>query len=128
MTNRYLHDERTGWKDDLNYTFIQGFRFDVAIFRSRKVGIAAMPNYAQHVKKLLSLKQEFARFFYSREARYVCQTDLSLPEGVFYTEYVCGDERMFALRTELDKSITLDVLGNTVTLEPRGVACVVVNK
>ncbi|MBQ7866548.1 MAG: hypothetical protein IJ354_00150 [Clostridia bacterium] len=128
MTNRYLHDERTGWKDDLNYTFIQGFRFDVAIFRSRKVGIAAMPDYAKHVKKLLSLKQEYARFFYSREARYVCQTDLTLPAGVFYTEYICGDERMFALRTELEESITLDVLGKTVTLEPRGVACVVVNK
>ena len=128
MTNRMVHDQRTNWKHYLNDSFIQGFRFDVAIFRSRKVGIAGLPEYAEYVKKLLDLKKEYARFFYDRDARYVCDTDLDLPNGISYTEYVNGNERLFALRNAKEEPITVTIAGQSVTVEPCGVACIVTEK
>ncbi len=128
MTNRFTHDCRPGWKNELNYSFIHGFRFDVAIFRCRKVGIAGLPEYAEHVKKIMAKKAEYSLFFYNREAKYVCDTVLDLPAGIFYAEYTLGEERMFALRSENAEETEVTICGQTLTLEPYGIDCIVTAK
>ncbi len=128
MTNRFIHDCRPGWQNELNYAFIQGFRFDVALFRCRKISITGIPEYAEHIKKIMDKKTEYSRFFYNREAKYVCDTELTLPAGVFYTEYTLGDERMFALRSENTVPTEVTICGKTVTLEPFGIDCFVTKK
>lgn len=133
ITNRWIHDCRKGWRDDLNHAFIHGFRYDVAIWRCRKIGIAGLPAYAEHVGKLLALREEYSRFFYDGcvggGARYVCDTELDVPAGIYYAEYVrpADHERLFALRNgakEDTPALTFDVCGQTVTLAPGEVACV----
>jgi len=126
MTNRFIHDCRTGWKDDLNHAFINGFRYDVALFRCRKIGIGSMPEYGEHLEKIFRLKEEYSRFFYDRNARYVCQTELDLPEEIKYCEYVNGSERMFALRNDSSKEVEFDILSKHIILEANGIACVTV--
>ena len=124
ISNRWIHDCRRGWKDDLNHAFIYGMRFDVAIWRCRKVGIAALPEYGEHLKKLLDLKAEHSRFFYDwGRARFVCDTDLTPPEGIHCCEYKNGDEHLFALRSDAAETLTFDILGRSVTLAPQDVAC-----
>lgn len=124
ISNRWIHDCRRGWKDDLNHAFIYGMRFDVAIWRCRKVGIAALPEYGEHLKKLLDLKAEHSRFFYDWDrARFVCDTDLTLPEGIHCCEYKNGDEHLFAMRSDAAETLTFDILGRSVTLAPQDVAC-----
>ena len=124
MTNRFIHDTRPGWKSDLNYAFIQGFRFDIALYRCRKIGIGGLPEYAEHIKTILDLKAKHARFFYNRETKYVCETELSLPEGVGCCEYKLGDDRMFALCNYTENEVTVTVLNKTVALTPCGIACI----
>ena len=124
MTNRFIHDTRTGWKCDLNYAFIQGFRFDIALYRCRKIGISGLPEYAEHIKQILDLKEKHARFFYNRETKYVCETELNLPDSVGCCEYRLGDDRMFALCNYTEKEVTVKVLGTDITLAPCGIACV----
>ncbi len=126
MTNRFLHDCRPGWKNDLNYAFVQGFRYDVALFRCRKIGIAGLPEHAEHIGKIMAKKAEYARFFYNRETKYVVETALDLPAGVYYVEYVLGEERMFALRSENATETKVSIGEKTVTLEPFGIDCVVI--
>ena len=128
ITNRWIHDCRRGWRDDLNHAFIFGMRFDVAIWRCRKIGVAGLPEYGEHLKKLLELKEKYRRFFYDWEnGRFVCDTALDLPEGIFCCEYKNGDERMFALRSAADETLTFEVCGRSVTLAPQDVACVTVD-
>ena len=128
ITNRWIHDCRRGWRDDLNHAFIFGMRFDVAIWRCRKIGVAGLPEYGEHLKKLLDLKEKYRRFFYDWEnGRFVCDTALDLPEGIFCCEYKNGDERMFALRSAADETLTFEVCGRSVILAPQDVACVTVD-
>ncbi len=127
MTNRFIHDCRRGWKNDLNHAFIQGFRYDVALYRCRKIGIGSLPKYGEHLGKILALKHEYSRFFYDPNAKYVCETALELPDSIRYCEYVNGDERMFALRNDSDKTVEFDVCGKHVSLEEYGIACVTTN-
>lgn len=124
MTNRFIHDCRKGWKNDLNHAFIQGFRYDVALFRCRKIGIGSMPEYGEHLEKIMKLKEEYSRFFYDRAARYVCDTELSLPSEIKYCEYVNGDERMFALRNDSEQAVTFTLFDKEITLEGYGITCV----
>lgn len=125
MSNRHIHDCREGFRDDLNHAFIQGCRFDVAIWRCRKIGIAGLPEYGEHLAKLLALKQKHHDFFYG-DGRYVCEHDITLPDGIFAAEYTDSKGgHMFALRSEAKETVTFDVMGRSVTLAPHDVDCVV---
>ncbi|MBO7376025.1 MAG: hypothetical protein J6V01_02875 [Clostridia bacterium] len=124
MTNRFIHDERDGFRDDLNHAFIYGFRFDVAPYRCRKISVAGLPEYAEHLKKLLDLKREYAEFFYY--GKFVCDTDLSLPSGVRYCEYLNagGTGRMFALWNSGKEDASFEICGREVRLGAGCVACI----
>ncbi len=106
MTNRLLHDCRKHWKEDLNFAFVFGNRFDVAVYRSR-ADIEQIPEYAQHVGKLLTLKKQYAEFLYDRQAKFVCDDELSLPDGGIYAEYKNGGKKMFAFPTGRKKTSPL---------------------
>lgn len=124
ITHRRPHDCRPGFDIELNHAFIQGFRFDVSIYRSRRT-VSTLPAFGECVAKLIALKEKYHRFFYDRAARYVCETTLTVPAGVRYTEYVYGDERMFAFSNETNTDVEFDVLGKTVKVGARDVACIV---
>jgi hypothetical protein len=68
MTNRFVHDDfdkNTNWFErSMNYAFVNGLRFDVSIYRGRKVDVASCPKYANYLKYLLDLKEEYKDFFY----------------------------------------------------------------
>lgn len=124
MTNRHLHDCREGFRDDLNHAFITGCRFDVAIYRCRKASIAQLPEYADYLAHILALKEQYHKFFYG--GRFVCDTELALPAGVKYYEYLAEDgERMFALWNDTHEAMTLNVCGHEISLAPGQVGCVV---
>ncbi|MEI3059086.1 MAG: hypothetical protein V8T53_12070 [Eubacteriales bacterium] len=53
----------------------------------------------------------------------MCDTDLTLPEGIHCCEYKNGDEHLFALRSDAAETLTFDILGRSVTLAPQDVAC-----
>ena len=124
MTNRFIHDEREGFRDDLNHAFIYGFRFDVAPYRCRKISVAGLPEYGAHLKKLLDLKREYAEFFYY--GKFVCDTDLSLPAGVRCCEYLNagGTGRMFALWNSGKEDASLEICGREVSLGAGCVTCI----
>ena len=122
MTNRFTHDCRNGWKKELNYAFVHGFRFDVAIYRSRG-DIEMLPEYAALIGKLLALKRSYARYFYDSDSRYVCDTVLSVPSGIRYAEYKRGNEKLFVFSNENEEDVTLCVDGVCVTVPAMGVAC-----
>lgn len=125
MTNRLLHDCRKHWKEDLNFAFVFGNRFDVAVYRSR-ADIEQIPEYAQHVGKLLTLKKQYAEFLYDRQAKFVCDDELSLPDGGIYAEYKNGGKKNVRLSNRTEKDVTINVFGNTVTVTAKDVACTVI--
>lgn len=123
MTNRFLHDCRKDFKDELNFAFIHGHRFDVSIYRGRVVGVAGEPQYAEYIKKLIDLRENYHRFFY--QGRYVADTKADLPEKVHMTEYVHGSERMLAFWNENESPLAVTVCGKTLQLDGNSVGCMV---
>ena len=124
MTNRFIHDCRTGFRDDLNNAFIHGFLYDVAIYRCRKSTMAALPEYAEHIAKITKLKEQYKEFFYEG-GRYVCDTTLDVPEGVRYCEYLLGKKRMFALWNASKHSLSFELFGKTFNMDVDGIDCIV---
>lgn len=123
MSNRFVHDCRTHWKDELNFAFVFGNRFDVAIYRCR-AGISAIPAYARHLGRLLAIKERYKAFFYDRQAAFVCDDKLTVPKGVVYAEYKNGGTKLFALANGTSKAVRVDVMGQTVTVHAHDVLCV----
>ncbi len=124
LSNRHIHDCAHRYEEAMCHSFITGLRFDVSIFRGRRIGVKDMPAYAARLKELLNLKAKYAEFFY--HGTYVRDTDLVLPDGVEYAEYKANGKRMFALWNKTNEALTFDVLGQNVTVRAMDVACVVV--
>lgn len=92
VTNRFIHDERNDYKLQLNYALLCGYRFDVSIYRGRKLEMNDVPNYAKHVKKLIDFKEKYHRFFYPAN---FCMEELpELPSHVLMSEYVNQNDRL----------------------------------
>ncbi|RED77584.1 DUF6259 domain-containing protein [Cohnella phaseoli] len=106
MSNRFIHDERTDFRRQLNYAFVYGFRFDIGIYRCRDT-IAAAPLYAEHVSRLIALQQRYGKFFYN--GRFSLQTDLSLPAGIVHTEYFHGNERLLVFWNDSANALTFSL-------------------
>ncbi|MEU0480141.1 DUF6259 domain-containing protein [Streptosporangium sp. NPDC006013] len=62
VSNRFIHDERPGWEDQLNFAFAYNLAFDVAIHRARRT-IDSAPAYADRIRRLVGLRREHARIF-----------------------------------------------------------------
>jgi len=108
LTNRGLHDERADFKKQLNYAFVYGMRFDVAIYRCRG-SIKDVPDYQEHLAMLLKLKEKYKKYFYY--GKFAIETDMALPEEVKKTEYVNGEDRLFVFWNTSNDDVKFTALG-----------------
>lgn len=114
-SNRFIHDEREDYKDHLNYAFVSGLIFDVCIFRGRVCGIAGQPNYAAYVKKLLDIKQTYAKYFY--HGTFCSLQGQALPAEIRGSGFKAADGgRIAALWNETDHDLTFPLFGREVTI------------
>lgn len=130
MTDRWIHDERrstgntkfdSNFKAHLNNAFVMGYRFDVSIYRGRVIGIAGVPEFANHVKMLLETKEKYHDFFYA--GKYVLDDLPKLPDGVAFSEFVHDGKKLYVFANMKDKAVSFEALGKSVSLEPYGVHC-----
>ena len=122
MTNRFIHDEKDGYRRILNHAFFYGLRFDVSINRGRVCGIAGAPEYAKRIGELVALRAKYKEFFYT--GSFVCDHTPPLPQGVRMSEYRSGDGRyLAALWNDSDQKQSFTLCGKSITLEPQAVDC-----
>jgi len=97
-SNRLIHDEKPGWEKHLNYTFVHGMIFDVAIYRCRAT-LEDAPRYGEHIQKLVTLRNQYLDFLVNgkfdlpREA---------LPEKVWGVEYTLNGETILTIWNDMD--------------------------
>ena len=123
MSNRHMHDDGPLFYEAMNHAFVSGLRYDVAIYRSRKIGVKQVPKYASYLEELLALKEKYHKYFY--HGKFVCNTDLDLPDCVTCNEYESKDGgRMFAIWNRSESPITLSICGKSVSIDANRVNCV----
>lgn len=124
VTNRFVHDCREGFRDELNFNFIHGLRFDVSIYRGRVIGIKGLPEYAAHIKKLNDLKDKYADFFFG-DGRFIYDT---VPEHtsdkVYFGEHTAGDRRLMTFANLGDTDTEVKVWDRSFTVPAHDVLCV----
>ncbi|MCS7460071.1 DUF6259 domain-containing protein [Paenibacillus doosanensis] len=120
MSNRFIHDERSDFKQQLNFAFVYGYRFDIAIYRCRST-VAAVPAYAAHIKELIAQRERYAEFFY--HGVFSLDTDLELPEGVIKTEYVHDGKRLFVFWNDSAEEKQLSFRNRTIRLAANEYSC-----
>jgi hypothetical protein len=101
MSNRFTHDERPGWEDQLNYAFVYNLAFDVAIHRGRRT-IAAVPAYGDRITRLIALRRAHAGVFEAGSF------ELLGDNAVVSTRFVLNDEHVETHWNRTDQDITLD--------------------
>lgn len=124
ITNRYLHDCRKGFVDELNFAFVHGWRFDVSIYRGRKVGIKGAPAYAARIARLNALKNRYAEFFFG-DGRFTYDTVPEILSGkVWFGEHVAGERHLMALANYGDGEASVRIGDAVYTVPPHEVSCV----
>ncbi len=99
VSNRFLHDEKNGYRRELNYAFIHGMLFDVSLYRGRIDSINDCSDYAEWVGKLISLREKYCDFFV--DGRYDIPS-IELPEGIKAAEYKLDGRRILAVWNDTD--------------------------
>lgn len=118
VTNRFAHDNKPFFRQELNYALANGLRFDISIYRGRMIGVADLPDYAEYLKKLLDLKEEYREFFY--EGRFIGD-DPSLQKPLFITANIFeakDGRRLLIVWNESGNNYTLEAYGKTFALAP----------
>ena len=121
QTDRFVHDNKAGTDRQLGHAFVHGYRHDICPWRGR-AHIGQIPELAQKIGKLLSLKEKYRKFFY--EGQYTGDLNLTVPTQIKYGEFINGKERMYALWNDSDKEITFEIENQTITLGAQEVGCV----
>lgn len=127
-TSRWCDDENPCYISALNEDFIYSLRFNISMFRDRGT-LYDVPNYAEYLKKLTDLQLQYAE--YLLRGKFCCETSLTLPDCVKYTEYKSekdDNRRLFALWNRGVDFISFDVMGQQVKMSPNSVTCVEWNK
>ena len=93
ISNRFIHDERAGFKSILNYDFAVGLIYDVSFYRGRAEGMDDFPEYSNHVKFLCSLREKYRPFFTDGKFDIVEEV---LPRKVFATKYTLDGKSIVA--------------------------------
>lgn len=104
VSNRFLHDEREGWKRHLNYAFLHGLIFDVSIYRGRAPSLEIVPVYAAYLGTLTALRRRYIDFF--TRGRYDLPAE-SLPERVRAVRYTLGDREITVFWNDSDVPCTV---------------------
>lgn len=113
ISNRFIHDERPGWENQLNYAFTYNLAFDVAIHRGRRT-IDAVPAYGERIKRLVALRREFSSIFENGTF------ELVRDDSIVTTRYRFEEERVDVHWNRSDLPIFVD--GTAVP--PRDVAII----
>ncbi|MBE6928782.1 MAG: hypothetical protein E7463_00745 [Ruminococcaceae bacterium] len=113
ISNRFVHDDKPGWKRALNYTFINGLIFDVGIYRCREY-IAAIPAYGDYIRHLTGLRSQYRDFF--TDGQYDLPR-MELPPQIKAVQYTLGGRVLLTVWNDSDEST--DFCGRV--LPPQGV-------
>ena len=126
ISNRWTHDEKKGYIDELNYAFVFGMIFDVSIFRGRMGGMKNQPNYAEHIKRLIDLKKRYRQFFYTPSFSYDPKL-LQVPHGITAARYQTKDGILFVCMNETSQDISFDYNCFPVTVAAHDVSCTLIS-
>lgn len=121
QTDRFVHDNKEGTDRSLGNAFIHGFRLDICPWRGR-TDISSMPDLGNKVANLLALKEKYRRFFY--EGEYLCEHRPDLPCCIKHGEFKNGNDYMYALWNDSDKTVKFTVFDKEITLKPQELTCV----
>jgi len=103
-SNRLAHDEKPIYRRELNYAFIHGMLFDVALYRCRIDTMNDCPNYSALIKKLTDLRERYLDFF--TDGIYDLPS-IDLPQDVRGVQYSLGDRKILALWNDSREDCTL---------------------
>ncbi len=103
VSNRFAHDEKPGYRRELNYAFVYGMLFDVSLYRGRIDSIEDCPDYAAWAAKLISLREEYCDFFVDGKFDL---PSADLPDGIWAAEYKLGEHRIMTVWNDTDNDFT----------------------
>lgn len=105
ISNRFLHDEKYGWRRNLNYAFVHGLIFDVSIYRGRAESLEKnAPNYAEYVGHLISLRKKYLPFF--TDGNYDLLEN-EYPAQIKGTQYTLGKKTIAVLWNDSKESVSI---------------------
>lgn len=102
-SNRLIHDEKEGWEKHLNYTFVHGMMFDVAIYRCR-ASLQKAPAYGEHIKKLVALRNEYLDFMVGGKFDLPRET---LSNHVWGAEYTHDNKTILAVWNDMSEDFIM---------------------
>lgn len=121
ITNRFLHDDKEGFRDHLNYAFVCGLIFDVCIYRGRVCGIAGLPDYANHVKYLTDIRAKYSRYFY--HGNYETMYGEKVPEHIMSGKFRAADGSFIVtFWNKSDSDAEFELYGKKITVKAKDVA------
>ncbi len=121
ITNRFLHDDKEGFRDHLNYAFVCGLIFDVCIYRGRVCGIAGLPDYANHVKYLTDIRAKYSRYFY--HGNYETMYGENVPEHIMSGKFRAADGSFIVtFWNKSDSDAEFELYGKKITVKAKDVA------
>ena len=119
ISNRFIHDDKPGFRDHLNYAFVYGLIFDVCIYRGRVCGIAGVPDYAEHVKYLTDLKEKYHDYFY--HGRFESMFGEPVPAGIRSAKFRYGNGYLVTFWNTTDKDASFVLYGKEITAAAKDV-------
>lgn len=123
VSNRFIHDDKAGFVDHLNYAFVYGMIFDVCIWRGRMIGIAGLPDYAAHVQYLTTIKAQYHDYFH--HGRFETLSCESLPAGIRAAKFVrANGDFIVTFWNTTEKETTVEVFGKSTTVAAKDVAVI----
>ncbi len=102
VSQRGLHDERMDWEAQLNYSFVHGLIFDVALWRCRIKSIDDLPNYGKKVGELVELRKAYLDHFTLGSYDF-----LELPKNVWGAKYTYNGKSIAALWNNSESEFTM---------------------
>lgn len=112
ISNRFLHDEKKGWKRHLNYAFVYGLIYDISIYRGRAESLKEVPEYAEYVGKLIELRKKYIEFFTDGKFD---MPSFALPANVRAAEYLFNGKKIIVLWNDSDKIV--EVCGKAISAQ-----------
>lgn len=121
ITNRFVHDDKDGFKDHLNYAFTCGLIFDVCIYRGRVFGIEGLPEYANHIKYLNDIKAAYKPYFY--HGTYRSMYGENLPDGIMSGKFTASNgSYIVTFWNKTDNDLGFELYGKYITVKAKDVA------
>ena len=119
ISNRLLHDDRSDYKEQLNYTFMNGLIFDISVYRGRKSILADLPELAEYVGRLTKYRAKYREYFINGkyEKGVFSKTELS------FCKYTLEDKQLIIYWNNTDMSQKTKVDGVEYTIDCQDILC-----